>query len=141
MLSATILTANWLVGICCLLVLTLLAPRTPNEERKLLDKFEIEYLEYKAKNGDVFASPVKKGVGVDKPSSVVPKALGDKSETRTGLAHRCVERIAILGVFPVADRSFSVFLASNLTRSSLAPPQDFAARSGKLFPSKLAFLS
>lgn len=56
MLSVTILTANWLVGLGCLLVLTCLALRTPKEEQKLVDKFGRDYLSYKAKTGMFFPS-------------------------------------------------------------------------------------
>lgn len=59
MLSVTILTSNWLVGMGCVLVLTLLAIRTPNEEQKLVDKFGNDYLNYKAKTGMFFPSIFK----------------------------------------------------------------------------------
>jgi protein-S-isoprenylcysteine O-methyltransferase Ste14 len=51
MFSVTILTANWIVGLGCVLVLTLLAIRTPKEEAKLEERFGNEYLNYKAKTG------------------------------------------------------------------------------------------
>src|SRR5258708_586725 len=37
MTSATLLTANWLIGLCSLVVLTLLAIRTPKEQAMLLE--------------------------------------------------------------------------------------------------------
>ena len=54
MLSVTNLTANWLVGLGCVLVLTCLALRTPKEEQKLVDKFGSDYLNYKSKTGMFF---------------------------------------------------------------------------------------
>jgi len=49
--SVTLLTANWLIGLGCLLVLVLLAVRTPKEEQRLIDKFGQQYRDYMAKTG------------------------------------------------------------------------------------------
>lgn len=49
--SVTIITANWLIGVCGLLVLGLLAVRTPKEERMLLDRFGPEYQNYMDRTG------------------------------------------------------------------------------------------
>ena len=46
MASVTMLTANWLIGIGSLLVLTLLAIRTPKEEQMLLQRFGDDYRRY-----------------------------------------------------------------------------------------------
>ncbi len=54
MATVTLLTANWLIGLGCAMVLTLLAIRTPNEEQKLEARFGHEYLLYKAKTGMFF---------------------------------------------------------------------------------------
>lgn len=51
MASVTVLTANWLIGLSSLVVLTLLAVRTPNEERKLIERFGDEYRNYMVKTG------------------------------------------------------------------------------------------
>jgi protein-S-isoprenylcysteine O-methyltransferase Ste14 len=51
MVSVTLLTANWLIGLCSLLVLGLLALRTPKEEQMLLDRFGQEYRDYMARTG------------------------------------------------------------------------------------------
>ena len=51
MLSVTVLTANWLIGVGCIAVLTLLVIRTPLEEQKLVERFGTDYLNYKAKTG------------------------------------------------------------------------------------------
>ncbi len=52
--SVTLLTANWLIGLASLLVLGLLAFRTPKEEQRLIDKFGQQYLDYMAKTGRFF---------------------------------------------------------------------------------------
>ena len=52
--SVTLLTANWLIGLASLLVLVLLAVRTPKEEQRLIDKFGQQYLDYMAKTGRFF---------------------------------------------------------------------------------------
>ena len=46
MASVTMLTANWLIGIGSLLVLTLLAIRTPKEEQMLIQRFGDDYRRY-----------------------------------------------------------------------------------------------
>ena len=51
MLSATLLTANGLIGLFSLLVLTLLAIRTPKEEQMLIERFGQQYRDYMAKTG------------------------------------------------------------------------------------------
>jgi protein-S-isoprenylcysteine O-methyltransferase Ste14 len=51
MASVTLLTANWLIGLSSLLVLGLLAIRTPKEEAMLIDRFGDEYRNYMARTG------------------------------------------------------------------------------------------
>lgn len=51
MLSVTLLTANWFLGLSSLLVLVLLVIRTPKEEQKLIEKFGDEYRRYVASTG------------------------------------------------------------------------------------------
>ncbi len=51
MASVTLLTANWLIGLCSLIVLLLLAVRTPKEEQMLIERFGQEYRDYMAKTG------------------------------------------------------------------------------------------
>jgi protein-S-isoprenylcysteine O-methyltransferase Ste14 len=51
MASVTLLTANWLIGLCSLLVLGLLAIRTPKEEQMLLARFGQQYRDYMAGTG------------------------------------------------------------------------------------------
>ena len=46
MVSVTLLTANWLIGLGCLLILAMLAIRTPKEERMLVKRFGQPYVEY-----------------------------------------------------------------------------------------------
>jgi protein-S-isoprenylcysteine O-methyltransferase Ste14 len=46
MASVTMLAANWLIGIGSLLVLTLLAIRTPKEEQMLIQRFGDDYRRY-----------------------------------------------------------------------------------------------
>ncbi len=46
MACVTVLTANWLIGITSLLVLTLLAIRTPKEEEMLIQRFGDDYRRY-----------------------------------------------------------------------------------------------
>jgi protein-S-isoprenylcysteine O-methyltransferase Ste14 len=46
MFSVTLLTANWLIGIISIAVLTMLAIRTPLEEQKLAERFGQQYLDY-----------------------------------------------------------------------------------------------
>jgi len=52
--SVTLLAANWLIGLASLLVLALLAVRTPKEEQRLIDKFGQQYRDYMAKTGRFF---------------------------------------------------------------------------------------
>lgn len=54
MTSVTLLTANWLIGLACFLVLGLLAVRTPKEEQRLIDKFGQKYRDYMATTGRFF---------------------------------------------------------------------------------------
>lgn len=54
MLAVTLLTANWLIGTCSLLVLGLLAVRTPKEEQMLINRFGAQYQEYMAKTNRFF---------------------------------------------------------------------------------------
>ena len=51
MASATVLTANWLIGLLGAVVLTLLAIRTPKEEAKLVERFGSAYQEYMTRTG------------------------------------------------------------------------------------------
>jgi protein-S-isoprenylcysteine O-methyltransferase Ste14 len=54
MASVTVLTANWLIGACSLVILALLAIRTPKEERMLIERFGQQYLDYMATTGRFF---------------------------------------------------------------------------------------
>lgn len=54
MLSATMVSASALLGLLSLLVLGLLAIRTPKEEQMLLDRFGDEYRAYKSTTGRFF---------------------------------------------------------------------------------------
>lgn len=51
MVSVTLLTANWLIGLTSLVVLTLLAVRTPREEAMLIERFGDQYRDYMKKTG------------------------------------------------------------------------------------------
>lgn len=51
MASVTVLTANWLIGLTSLIVLVLLAVRTPKEEEMLVERFGDDYREYMRKTG------------------------------------------------------------------------------------------
>ena len=51
MASATLLSANWLIGVSSVLVLALLAVRTPKEEQRLIERFGDEYQQYMKKTG------------------------------------------------------------------------------------------
>lgn len=51
MASITLLTANWLIGVSSVVVLALLAIRTPKEERMLVERFGQKYLDYMASTG------------------------------------------------------------------------------------------
>ena len=54
MASVTVLTANWLIGVSSVAVLTMLAIRTPKEEQRLIERFGQEYRDYMAKTGRFF---------------------------------------------------------------------------------------
>ena len=54
MASVTLLTANWLIGASSLLVLGLLAIRTPKEEQMLIERFGDDYRRYMARTGRYF---------------------------------------------------------------------------------------
>ena len=54
MASVTVLAANWLIGAGSLLVLGLLAIRTPKEEQMLIERFGQQYRDYMAKTGRFF---------------------------------------------------------------------------------------
>ena len=51
MVSVTLLTANWLIGLGCLLILAMLAIRTPKEERMLVERFGQPYVAYMDRTG------------------------------------------------------------------------------------------
>lgn len=51
MSSVTVLTANWLIGLTSLIVLVLLAVRTPKEEAMLIERFGDQYRDYMTKTG------------------------------------------------------------------------------------------
>lgn len=51
MASVTVLTANWLIGLTSLIVLVLLAVRTPKEEAMLTERFGDQYRDYMARTG------------------------------------------------------------------------------------------
>lgn len=51
MAAVTVLTANWLIGLASLIVLALLAIRTPKEEQMLIERFGQPYRDYMAKTG------------------------------------------------------------------------------------------
>ncbi len=51
MASVTVLSANWLIGVSSLLVLALLAVRTPKEEQMLIERFGQQYRDYMARTG------------------------------------------------------------------------------------------
>jgi protein-S-isoprenylcysteine O-methyltransferase Ste14 len=52
--AATLLAANWLIGLLGLLVFLLLAIRTPLEERKLIERFGDDYRRYMQRTGRFF---------------------------------------------------------------------------------------
>ena len=60
MFSVTLLTANWLVGLLCLVVLAMLAIRTPKEERALVARFGQPYTDYMARTGRFIPRITKK---------------------------------------------------------------------------------
>ena len=49
MFSVTLLTANWLIGLASLFVLSMLIYRTSREEQKLVERFGQEYVDYMAR--------------------------------------------------------------------------------------------
>lgn len=51
MTSVTLLTANWFIGLASVIVLALLAIRTPKEEEMLIERFGDQYREYRARTG------------------------------------------------------------------------------------------
>ena len=54
MASVTVLAANWLIGASSLLVMGLLAVRTPKEEQMLIQRFGQQYRDYMEKTGRFF---------------------------------------------------------------------------------------
>lgn len=52
--SVTLMTANWLIGVSGLVVLGLLAVRTPTEERMLVERFGQQYIDYMTTTGRFF---------------------------------------------------------------------------------------
>lgn len=54
MAAVTILTANWLIGVCASVVLALLVVRTPREEQQLIARFGDDYRRYMASTGRFF---------------------------------------------------------------------------------------
>ena len=54
MASVTLLTANWLIGVSSLVILSLLAVRTHKEEQMLMAKFGDDYRRYTAATGRFF---------------------------------------------------------------------------------------
>jgi len=51
MISVTLLTANWIIGIASLIVLSMLVSRTSKEEQMLIERFGQQYLDYMASAG------------------------------------------------------------------------------------------
>lgn len=51
MASVTVLTANWLIGLTGLIVLSFLAVRTPKEEAMLIERLGDQYRDYMTKTG------------------------------------------------------------------------------------------
>lgn len=54
MASVTVLAANWLIGASSVLVMGLLAVRTPKEEQMLIERFGQQYRDYMAKTRRFF---------------------------------------------------------------------------------------
>lgn len=54
MASVTVLTASGLIGVSSLIVLVLLAVRTPKEEQMLIERFGQQYRDYMARTGRFF---------------------------------------------------------------------------------------
>jgi protein-S-isoprenylcysteine O-methyltransferase Ste14 len=53
-LAVTLLTANWFIGLCGLVVLVSQVIRLPKEEQKLIEKFGDQYRAYMAVTGRFF---------------------------------------------------------------------------------------
>jgi len=60
MVSVTLLTANWLIGLGSLVVLAMLAIRTPKEERAIVKRFGQPYLDYMDRTWRYFPGKPKK---------------------------------------------------------------------------------
>ncbi len=60
MASVTVLTANWLIGLSSLVVLSLLAVRTPKEEQMLIEQFGEAYRDYMARTGRFIPRPFQR---------------------------------------------------------------------------------
>jgi len=60
MVSVTLLTANWLIGITSLIVLAMLAIRTPKEEQALVERFGQAYIDYMDRTWRYFPKLSKK---------------------------------------------------------------------------------
>ena len=54
MFAVTLISANWLIGLSSLTVLSLLAIRTPREEQMLIERFGDAYRQYIARTGRFF---------------------------------------------------------------------------------------
>jgi protein-S-isoprenylcysteine O-methyltransferase Ste14 len=63
MLSATLISANWLIGLASLAVMGLLAMRTPREESMLASRFGQEYADYKRRTPAFFPLGFWRGDG------------------------------------------------------------------------------
>lgn len=62
MAGVTLLTANWLIGLTSLIILILLAVRTPKEEAMLIARFGDPYREYSARTGRFLPRLTRSGV-------------------------------------------------------------------------------
>jgi len=60
MVSVTLLTANWLIGLGCIVVLAMLAIRTPKEEQALVERFGQPYIDYMDRTGRFIPRRAKK---------------------------------------------------------------------------------
>ena len=54
MVSVTLLTANWFIGLSGAMVMALLVARTPKEEQMLISRFGEEYRKYITTTGRFF---------------------------------------------------------------------------------------
>lgn len=52
--SVTLVTANWVIGLGSLLILAMLAIRTPKEELRLIERFGVQYTDYMARTPRFF---------------------------------------------------------------------------------------